>query len=43
MNGRSPDVAEERAPRPTAGVDVDIAALDALNGGPDEITTVAVP
>jgi len=43
MNGRSPDVAEERTPRPTAGVDVDIAAVDAPNVGPDEITTIAVP
>jgi hypothetical protein len=43
MNGRGPDVAEEGAPRPTAGVDVDIAAMDTPDAGPDEISTIAAP
>jgi hypothetical protein len=41
MNGRSPDVADERAPLPTAGADVDIAAANTPNAGPDETATVA--
>jgi hypothetical protein len=43
MNGRSPDVAEESAPRPAAGADIEIAAADAPNVGPDENTTISVP
>jgi hypothetical protein len=43
MNGRSPDVAEAGAPRPTAGVDVDVASADTPNAGPDDITTIAAP
>jgi hypothetical protein len=43
MNGRSLAVAEETAPRPTAGVDIDIAAVDSPDAGPDETSTVATP
>jgi|HubBroStandDraft_1064217.scaffolds.fasta_scaffold24591_5 hypothetical protein len=43
MNGRSPDVAEQRAPEPTAEVDVDTASADPPDAGPDEITTIAAP
>ena len=38
MGARSPDVAEEGAPR-SAEVDRDITAVDAPNAGPDEVTT----
>jgi hypothetical protein len=41
MNRHAPELAEERAPRPAAGVDVDTAAMDAANAGPDEIATAA--
>lgn len=36
MSGPSPDVAEERAPRPAAGVDVDVASAETPNTGPDD-------
>jgi hypothetical protein len=43
MNGWRPDLAEDEAPRPTPGVDVDIAAVDTPNAGPGDITTIAAP
>ena len=41
MNGRGPDIADERTPQSTVGVDADTAPVDAPNVGPDEITTNA--
>jgi hypothetical protein len=40
---QGPDIVEERAPRPPAGVDVGTAAKDAASAGAHEITTTVVP